>query len=46
MTRLEVLTMLYSLEAVLDSENAKEAQEKALSVIRKVIKEAEYKKPE
>jgi len=41
MTRLEVLTLLYSLESVLDDEDAKKTQEKALDVIRKVIREAE-----
>ena len=41
MTKLEVLTLLYSLESVLDDEDSKKAQEKALDVIRKVIREAE-----
>ena len=37
MTRLELLTLLYSLQALLKSENA----ETALEVIEKIIKEAE-----
>ena len=37
MTRLEILTLLYSLQALLESNN----NEKAKEVIEKVIKEAE-----
>ena len=37
MTRLEILTLLYSLQALLESNNS----EKAKEVIEKVIKEAE-----
>ena len=37
MTRLELLTLLYSLQALLKSENA----EAALEVIEKIIREAE-----
>ena len=37
MTRLELLTMLYSLEALLDEDKT----EKAKEVVKKVIKEAE-----
>lgn len=40
MTRLEMLTMLYSIEALLETGNP----EKALEVIKKVIQEAENKK--
>ena len=40
--RLEILTMLYSLEALLDEGKA----EKAKEVIKKVIKEAEKTKPQ
>ena len=40
MTRLELLTLLYSIEALLDAENA----EKAKEVVKKVIKEAERRK--
>ncbi|MDR0654658.1 MAG: hypothetical protein LBG12_15320 [Synergistaceae bacterium] len=42
MTRLEILTMLYSLEALLDEGKA----EKAKEVIKKVINEAEKTKPQ
>ncbi len=37
MTRLEIMTMLLSLEALLDSDNV----EKAKEIIKKVLKEAE-----
>jgi hypothetical protein len=37
MTRLEILTLLYSLEALLDEEKP----EKAKEIIKKLIKEAE-----
>lgn len=37
MTRLEILTLLYSLEALLDENNS----EKAKEIIKKVIAEAE-----
>ena len=37
MTRLELLTLLYSLQALLESDNADKARE----VIEKIIKEAE-----
>ena len=42
MTRLEILTLLYSLEALLDEDKA----EKAKEVIKKVINEAEKIKPQ
>jgi hypothetical protein len=42
MTRLEILTLLYSLEALLDEGKA----EKAREVIKKVINEAEKAKPQ
>jgi hypothetical protein len=41
MTRLEVLTLFYSLESVLNDEDSKKAHERALKLIRKLIKEAE-----
>ena len=41
-TRLEILTTLYALEALLETDNT----EKALEVIKKVIKEAETKQNE
>ena len=37
MTRLELLTLLYSLQALLESDNA----DKAIEVIEKIIREAE-----
>ena len=40
MTRLELLTLLYSLQALIESDNT----EKAKEVIEKVIKEAENTK--
>ena len=42
MTRLEVLMLLYSLEALME----KKEYEKAEEVIKKVIKEAEKVKPQ
>ena len=42
MTRLELLTLLYSLEALIDEGMA----EKAKEVIKKVISEAEKTKPQ
>jgi len=42
MTRLEILTLLYSLEALLEEGKA----EKAYEVIKKVIKEAEKINPQ
>jgi len=41
MTKLEILTVLYSLEELLEFDDHKAANEKALRVIKKVIKEAE-----
>ena len=43
MTKLEILTVLYSLEELLELEDQKIANEKALRVVKKVIKEAEAK---
>jgi hypothetical protein len=37
MTRLELLTLLYSLEALIESDN----KDKALEIIKKIIVEAE-----
>ena len=42
MTRLELLTLLYSIQALLESGNSEKAQE----VIAKVLKEAENNKDE
>jgi hypothetical protein len=42
LTRLEILTLLYSLEALLDDGK----MEKAREVIKKVISEAEKTKPQ
>ena len=42
MTRLELLTLLYSIQALLESGNSEKAQE----VISKVLKEAETSKDE
>jgi len=42
MTRLELLTLLYSIQALLESGNSEKAQE----VIAKVLKEAETNKDE
>jgi hypothetical protein len=42
LTRLEILTLLYSLEALLEDGKA----EKAKEVIKKVINEAEKAKPQ
>jgi len=44
MAKLEILTVLYSLEELLKIDDPKMANEKALKVIAKVIKEAELKK--
>ena len=41
MGRLELLAVLYSLEKLLESDKPEKANENALEVIRKVIKEAE-----
>ena len=43
MTKLEILTVLYSLEELLKVEDPMAANQKALRVIEKVIKEAESK---
>ena len=43
MTKLEILTVLYSLEELLELSDHKTANEKALRVVKKVIKEAETK---
>ena len=41
MAKLELLTVLYSVEELLKTKDAEEARERALNVIQKVIKEAE-----
>jgi hypothetical protein len=41
MTRYEILTVLYSLEELLKIEDKKVANEKALNVVTRVLKEAE-----
>jgi len=41
MTKLEILTVLYSLEELLEFDDHEMANQKALKVIKKVIKEAE-----
>ena len=41
MKKLELMTVLYSIEALLDDDDVKKANEKAKEVIKKVIKEAE-----
>ena len=44
MTRYEILTVLYSLEELLEDDDIKKANTKALNVVKKVIAEAEATK--